>query len=200
MYNKISGIYKITNPQGLVYIGQSYNIHGRYIRYKKLSCKSQCRIYNSLKKYGFENHTFEILQQAPKEELNQLEINYIWRYDSTNREKGLNLNKGGYNGNHSEETKDKIRQKAFGRKASDETKAKMSLTAKGRTKSEEWKRKIGISKNRVKVSTEINGVLHMFNSMEEASKATEVNAKTISLQINRNSKRSKSGLLWKRVN
>ncbi len=31
---KISGIYKITNPNGRVYIGKSINIHKRWMKYK----------------------------------------------------------------------------------------------------------------------------------------------------------------------
>lgn len=176
----ICGIYKITNPKGLVYIGQSYNVYSRFTRYKKLSCKSQCRIYNSLVKYGPENHTFELLEQAPKEQLNQLEINYIWRYDSTNREKGLNLNSGGFNGNHSKETKDKIRQKALGRKASASTKKKMSDKRLGIKKSEEWKHNMSKSSAWAKkIYTVINGKDVIFSSITEASKFMKIRRTSI---------------------
>jgi hypothetical protein len=108
--NKISGIYKITSPSGKVYIGQGRDIHYRLNRYKNIEyCKGQKHLYYSFLKYGFENHKFEILQQAPIEDLNELEINYIWRYNSTNREVGLNLSKGGKVGGHSEESKILIR-------------------------------------------------------------------------------------------
>lgn len=108
--NKISGIYKITSPKGKIYIGQTNNIYDRMRRYKKLHCKGQKHLYNSLVKYGWSKHKFEILEQAPEEQLNQLEINYIWRLNSTNREIGLNISFGGQNSRHSEESKILIRK------------------------------------------------------------------------------------------
>ena len=56
------GIYKITNPKGAVYIGQSKNVNERLARYKKLQCcKNQHLLYRSFLKYGINNHTFEVL-------------------------------------------------------------------------------------------------------------------------------------------
>lgn len=46
------GIYKITNPNGRIYIGQSTDIKFRWGIYRKLKCKDQPSLYNSLKKYG----------------------------------------------------------------------------------------------------------------------------------------------------
>jgi hypothetical protein len=42
------GIYKITSPTNKVYIGQSIKINERKRKYKKLDCKNQPKIYNSL--------------------------------------------------------------------------------------------------------------------------------------------------------
>jgi group I intron endonuclease len=56
------GIYKITNPSGKIYIGQSRDIDKRIKRYQTLQCKGQRILYNSLKKYGWENHIFEIIE------------------------------------------------------------------------------------------------------------------------------------------
>jgi len=57
------GIYKIINPFGKIYIGQSVNIEKRFKTYKALSKNviGQTKLYRSLKKYGAENHKFEIL-------------------------------------------------------------------------------------------------------------------------------------------
>ncbi len=53
---KIVGIYKITNPKGKVYIGQSVNIKKRWGDYKCLhNCKEQKMLYNSFIKYGVNN-------------------------------------------------------------------------------------------------------------------------------------------------
>jgi len=57
------GIYKITNPKGKIYIGQSINIKRRFNEYKRLNCSQQPKIYNSLLKYGSDNHKFEIIEE-----------------------------------------------------------------------------------------------------------------------------------------
>jgi len=200
LYQNICGIYKITSPTNKIYIGQSYNIRGRYIRYKKLSCIKQSRLYNSLKKYGWKSHKFEVLEEALKEELNELEIKYINKYNSTDRNFGLNLNSGGFNGNHSEETKDKMRQKAIGRKASLETRKKMSLAGKGRKKSEAWKRKIGLlSKNRVEVYTKIGKTVVKFKSMTDAGKISSYSRTMIGKLVKQGTKDSRYGYIWKKV-
>jgi group I intron endonuclease len=85
-------------------------------------------------KYGEENFTLEIIDFADTyEELKEKEKYWIKQYDSVNRDKGYNLTEGGdgtFGRMHSEETKNKIRQKAIGRKASEETKKKMSDSQK----------------------------------------------------------------------
>jgi group I intron endonuclease len=57
-------IYKLTNPIGQYYIGQTKNLDNRMQRYKDLDCKSQKLIYTSLVRYGFENHKLEILKRC----------------------------------------------------------------------------------------------------------------------------------------
>lgn len=74
--NGIIGIYKITNPKGKVYIGKSNNILKRYYKYKNIKCHKQIRIYNSLKKYGPENHEFEIIEECFVDSLIEKEIFY----------------------------------------------------------------------------------------------------------------------------
>jgi len=68
------GIYKITNPNGKIYIGQSINIESRKHSYSKLrDCKNQTKLYNSLVKYGFSAHIFECIEQCTIEQLNERE-------------------------------------------------------------------------------------------------------------------------------
>ena len=55
-------IYKITSPSNKIYIGQSVNIIKRIKRYLILDCESQRKLYNSLKKYDFQNHMFEVIE------------------------------------------------------------------------------------------------------------------------------------------
>lgn len=85
------GIYKITNPTGKVYIGQSRDLTERRGAYKRLECRGQYRIYNSIKKYGWKNHSFEIIEECATEDLNKRERYWQDFYDVLNKEKGLNL-------------------------------------------------------------------------------------------------------------
>lgn len=83
------GIYKITNPENKIYIGQSINIEKRFKQYKKLDCKYQVRIYESLMFHGVENHVFEIVKECSKIELNNAERYYQDLYDCISNN-GLN--------------------------------------------------------------------------------------------------------------
>ena len=84
------GIYKITSPSGKIYIGQSIDIKKRWKRYANLSgVEGQRRLYRSLKKYGFDNHNFEILIECDFEQLNELERYYQDIYNVLG-ENGLN--------------------------------------------------------------------------------------------------------------
>lgn len=58
----LCGVYKITSPSNKVYIGYSEDIERRFREYKTYQCKNQIHLYNSLVKYGSENHIFEILE------------------------------------------------------------------------------------------------------------------------------------------
>ena len=132
------GIYKITSPTNRVYIGQSVDIKARLTQYKRLDCKKQSKLYNSLKKYGFKSHTFEVIHYCDIEELNELERYYQDLYDVLN--KGLNLKlteTSDKSGKLSEETKNKISLIHKGRKHTDEARRNMSKAGKGRVFSQQ---------------------------------------------------------------
>lgn len=133
--NEQIGIYKITSPSGKIYIGQSWNIAGRIIKYKsETNSRKQRILHASLCKYGWENHKFETLCNLQQENISQsllddFEIFYINLY----RQKGnrlLNIKDGGRGGKlpleaiekmlntrgkwkHTEETKMKMRELAL---------------------------------------------------------------------------------------
>lgn len=96
MNTKKYSIYKITNPTGKVYIGQSSNVQTR-IKWYKRCAPDQPAIYNSIKKYGYENHQFKILVHGlSKESADNVEIELIKLY---RRDKiSLNIADGGSNG------------------------------------------------------------------------------------------------------
>jgi len=91
------GIYKITNPEGKIYVGQSKDIEKRKHDYRLLRNKNQIKIHRSIVKYGWENHKFEIITECDQCELNDLEEFYIKELKAISRVKGLNLKTGGKN-------------------------------------------------------------------------------------------------------
>lgn len=73
----VVGIYKITNSSGKVYIGQSINVLNRKEHYKRFNCSTMgIKLKNSLNKYSWENHTFEIIEECGIEQLNEKETYY----------------------------------------------------------------------------------------------------------------------------
>lgn len=162
-------IYKITNPQGRIYVGQTVNIEDRINRYRRYQCKNQRKLYYSFKKHGFDTHIIstieevdiEILMEREKFWVEELKSNCA-RYPEHN---GLNLCDGGIGTKGrfvseetkrkigasqkgkivSEESRKKISLAGIGRKHSEEAKAKMSKTQKGKIISDETKAKISSS-------------------------------------------------------
>lgn len=94
------GIYKITNLiNGKCYIGQSVNIQKRFISHKSIAFNPKAKSYNyplyrAIRKYGWENFYFEILEECKLEELNEREKYYISKYQA-HGPKGYNLDDGG---------------------------------------------------------------------------------------------------------
>lgn len=128
------GIYKITSPSGKIYIGQSTNINSRIRKYRNNNCKNQVRLYNSILSYGFENHSFEIIEECFINELNEKERFWQDYYNSTGNE-GLNCKlteTDSLSGKHSEETKSKIGFSNKGKKRSAEQIENMSIVMKGK--------------------------------------------------------------------
>lgn len=158
---KIICIYKITSKYGGIYIGKTIDLESRFLSYKRLNCKEQQKIYNSLKKYGIESHTFEIIHIVEKCELNkldissilsQLEIYYIKKFNSfkdDNPEFGLNMTVGGDGIVMTDEIKKKISESnkgfkngMYGKKQSKEARKKISDAGVGRFLSKESREKI----------------------------------------------------------
>lgn len=113
------GIYKITSPTNKIYIGQSVNIEKRFNDYRKLrNVNEQPKLFNSLIKYGSENHLFEVIVECIISELNDKERYYQELFNCI--DSGLNCvltncsDRSGY--------------------LSDETKLKISITKKGQGK------------------------------------------------------------------
>jgi group I intron endonuclease len=159
------GIYKITSPSGKIYIGQSVNWERRHQEYQRLQCKGQRRLYNSLLKYGIEQHIFELIEKCSLEQLNECEIYWGEYYDVLGKN-GLGLKLGNAGGKRSEESK--LRQGAAtkGRKDSDEARQNKSKAFTGRKFTAEHCIKLGQSKKGVPkpgVSNKLAGNKHREN-------------------------------------
>jgi len=125
----MTGIYKITSPSGKIYIGQSNNIEYRFNQYKRLQCKTQTKLYNSLIKHGFSFHLFEIITICDEKELNEKERYFQDMFNCISKN-GLNCRLtqvGDKQGQLSEETKRKISNSNKGKARSQEVRDKISL-------------------------------------------------------------------------
>ena len=134
------GIYKVVSPKGKTYIGQSINIEERWRKYKKLNCKRQPKLYNSLKRYGWEQHEFEIIEECDVSILDKQEIYWKQYYNSIN--KGLNCELFDIGqGYRSDNVKKKISNSLKGKKKTIEhcsnlSKAKLGIPSKRKGKTD----------------------------------------------------------------
>lgn len=85
----ICGIYKITNQLTKeCYIGQSVDVSKRFKDHAKcgldIDRPQGNKLYQSMIEDGLWNFTFELLEECPKEQLNEKEKFYISLYDSNN--------------------------------------------------------------------------------------------------------------------
>lgn len=149
--NNIIGIYKITSFKNKVYIGQSRNIVKRIQSYARLSdkTKTQVRLYNSIKKYGWENHFFEIIEECSIVELKCKE-RYWQDFYQVIGVNGLNCILQECENTPrilSEETREKISLANFGKKRtiSEEGLAGLRKAHKGKVVSEETRQKLSQS-------------------------------------------------------
>lgn len=142
-----SGIYKITSPSGKVYVGESINIRKRFLKYKNLNCKYQIKLYNSLNKYGYENHIFEVIEECYFDDLLCRE-RYWQDFYNVLSDRGMNLKLtscGDTKQVFSHETNNKrsetfrknrtsegVNNPMYGKKHTHETKDKISEAHKGK--------------------------------------------------------------------
>ena len=192
------GIYKITNPKGNVYIGQSTNIEKRFKHYKFKDCKRQRKLYNSILKYNVENHIFEIIEECNALDLTEREGYYQDFYNSIR--KGLNCkrvttkDKSGFMSEetkkriglankgriYSEEVLENIRRLRKERVVSDETKLKLSIAGKKRTDGLHLIKKAQES-NKKKVLNLLTN--EIYESCKEAAFKNNINVKTLSKKL-----------------
>ena len=191
-------IYKITNPQGEVYIGRTKDIEKRidlYSRYSTL--RPQPKLWESFNCYGFNNHQIEIIDYTDNLEL---EAKHIQEFNSY--ENGLNSNKGGGGvESHTEITRKKIskagKQNVGGRAVSH---------WKGQTRSEESKQKMSQSKKGKSIPSNNKPILQFskqgqflqeYSSIEEAARNISGNPTAINNALKKGENATSSGYIWR---
>lgn len=196
-------IYKLTNTiNNKIYIGLTTE-KSIDERCRKRNAEAKYRsernsyMLNAIRKYGSDVFSVEQIDTANSlEELKQKEIYYIALYNSTDRNIGYNLTKGG-EGNlglkMSDETKDKIRKKRLGTKWTIEQKEAKKKAIK------EGSIKLNISQaikncelynlktsKRVEQFDLLGNSLNIFNSISEAALKTFSDRSGIMKYLNSN--------------
>lgn len=152
---KLIGIYKITNPSGKIYIGQSVNILRRWSEYKSVKYNDKGVLFESFKKHGTNNHVFEVIEECEINELNNRERYWQDHYDVCNSKKGLNCKLT------------KTNEKSG--KCSLETIEKIRLASKGN------------NSNSKKIIDKSNGIV--YNSIKEVSFVFKLSYKVLSMRL-----------------
>jgi len=184
-------VYKITNKvNNKVYIGiTSKGISARWKEHI-YSAEHGCpfKLHNAIRKYGKENFSIELIDFCNSwEELTEKEQYYISEYKSLQDEFGYNMTEGGdgtFGRTHSEETKEKIRQKAIGREVTEATRLKLSEAGKVITEAREAYRNsgnIGSSRRKpVLQYTKDGKFISEYRGVNEASRLTGIHVTTLS--------------------
>jgi group I intron endonuclease len=101
------GIYIITNKiNNKCYIGQSEDIKKRWREHKrhfKLKKNNNIVLYKAFRKYGLKNFKFDVIKECTIDELSELEIFYIQKYNSCiylENSNGYNMTFGGEDNVH----------------------------------------------------------------------------------------------------
>jgi len=165
------GIYKITNTSnGKIYIGQSIDLSHRKSCHEYDLKNNRHKNAHLQRAYNKEpnSFTFEVVCYCKEEELNDLEIFYIKKYDSTNPENGYNLEKGGNGaGRMSDEHKRKISKAKKG-----------NQIMKGLKLSDEWKKHLSEAQPHKK-RIECIETGEIFESFADAARKTGLNRSKI---------------------
>lgn len=207
-------IYKITSPNNKIYIGQTRDLIKRKSSYKCLHCKSQFRIYNSIKKYGWSNHIFEIVHYLPNDTLqntiNIYELFYWQLYKDCNIEM-LNIKTCGSNGRNSQEAIDKISKANKGNKyasgkRSKEFKENCRIIRLGKPSNMKNKKHNNETKDKISKANKNKPAINkkqviniktgeIYNSLVEACIEIKISLSTLSYYLN-NKLPNKTTLRW----
>ena len=130
----MTGIYQITNKvNGKFYIGQSIDIEERFLAHKR---EAQPKMREDVELFGWDNFEIEVLEECPREVLNDRENFYIEKLNPEYNTIKI------HNWTHTPETCEKIRQAKLGTHHTETACEKMSKSRKGTQLSAEHKEKV----------------------------------------------------------
>jgi group I intron endonuclease len=136
-------------PTGKKYIGQTVKEKHRkrqHINHYKTGVDN--KFYRAVRKYGWDNFIYGIIDYYDAELLNEQEVFYIGEYDTYHNGYNSTLGGEGMRGfTHNEETRKKLSKAHKGRVPTEEQRRKIGEASKGRKHSEKTRKKIsdGIS-------------------------------------------------------
>lgn len=176
MTRGITGIYIIKNTDnGKVYIGQSVDVEYRICNhFSKLKWN---RHDNTHMQRAYNNNpsafAWELLCTCEQSELDDLEIEYIAKYNSADPTKGYNKQYGGQAEHRcTPETRKKMSETKKGKRFSKEHCKKIGEANRGRKLSDEARRKIGMKQARAVIQTDLDGnFIARHESIKVATKA-----------------------------
>ena len=127
-------IYRLTSPDGLIYVGMTKNSISKRI---ENGYQHNARLREAGRKYGWRNFKHEVLESGLSFSAAQdREKHYIAIYNATNPAKGYNVSYGGkstFEGlRHSEETRQRMSRAQQGKVKSAETRRRLSESNKGK--------------------------------------------------------------------
>ena len=182
------GIYKIVNEEnGKVYIGKSVDVDHRKACHEYDLRKG--RHYNQHLQRAYNKNpdafSFKIICKCDEEELNDLEIYFIKKYDSCNPEKGYNIEFGGNGpGRISKETREKMSLSKIGNTAMN-----------GKVLSDEWKKHLSEAQpHRKRILCETTGII--YDSFADAARKTGLNRTKI-VSVCTGKRKSTGGFVFK---
>jgi group I intron endonuclease len=212
-------IYKITSPNGKIYVGQTTkSAEQRIIQYRSKRKKyGKSLVLRSIVKYGWDAHVFEVIEDnIPKDLLNEREIYWVKELNTYAAENlnGMNLTQGGdyreswkNDKTRVERAKQRRGEKApsWGKKISEDVKRKISKSvseynkSNGVKPSEECNKKAR-ERHLVKVvAYDINGYfLNEYESIIAASRDLNLDRKCAIDTVNGKQKHSRGFFLRKK--
>ena len=162
-------IYKITSPSGKNYVGRTNNFQNRMTEHKseafrETSRKSHFPLYKSIRKYGWENMKVEKLAICSKNDMCEVELAYIIKYDgfdgyNTQRDTthGGDVWEGRYDTTEYKQFVEKMKEVTvgykngmYGKKHNQDTIVELKKKAKGRFSLPWFQDKYGIEEGQVK--------------------------------------------------